>query len=48
MRFGDLARAVLHDLRDSAAIADRASRRLLSTMACHTAVRANRALMIPE
>jgi DNA mismatch repair protein MutL len=45
-----LARAVLHDLREFGGGEVLTAHRdeLLSTMACHTAVRANRALMIPE
>jgi DNA mismatch repair protein MutL len=45
-----LARAVLHDIREFGGTQALASRRdeLLSTMACHGAVRANRALAIPE
>jgi DNA mismatch repair protein MutL len=45
-----LARAVLHDIREFGGTQAIASRRdeLLSTMACHGSVRANRALSIPE
>ncbi len=45
-----LARAVLHDIREFGGTQAIASRRdeLLSTMACHGSVRANRALAIPE
>jgi DNA mismatch repair protein MutL len=45
-----LARAVLHDLREFGGGDVLSAHRdeLLSTMACHGAVRANRALMVPE
>ena len=45
-----LARSVLADLREFGATEALAARRdeLLSTMACHAAVRANRILSIPE
>jgi DNA mismatch repair protein MutL len=45
-----LARAVLHDIREFGGTQALAARRdeLLSTMACHGAVRANRALAVPE
>ncbi|MCC7217619.1 MAG: DNA mismatch repair endonuclease MutL [Burkholderiales bacterium] len=45
-----LARAVLHDIREFGGTQALAARRdeLLSTMACHGAVRANRALAMPE
>jgi DNA mismatch repair protein MutL len=45
-----LARAVLHDIREFGGTQAIASRRdeLLSTMACHGSVRANRALAVPE
>lgn len=45
-----LARAVLHEIREFGGSRALASRRdeLLSTMACHGAVRANRALTVPE
>ncbi len=45
-----LARSVLADLREFGATEALAARRdeLLSTMACHAAVRANRALSVPE
>ncbi|MFO1398049.1 MAG: DNA mismatch repair endonuclease MutL [Burkholderiales bacterium] len=45
-----LARAVLHDIREFGGTQALASRRdeLLSTMACHGAVRAHRALTVPE
>ena len=45
-----LARAVLHEIREFGGTQALAARRdeLLSTMACHGAVRANRALTVPE
>jgi DNA mismatch repair protein MutL len=45
-----LARAVLHDIREFGGSQALASRRdeLLSTMACHGAVRAHRSLAVPE
>ncbi|MFO1317038.1 MAG: DNA mismatch repair endonuclease MutL [Burkholderiales bacterium] len=45
-----LARAVLHEIREFGGTQALAARRdeLLSTMACHGAVRANRALAVPE
>jgi DNA mismatch repair protein MutL len=45
-----LARSVLADLREFGATEALAARRdeLLSTMACHAAVRANRVLSVPE
>lgn len=45
-----LARAVLHDIREFGGTRALAAHRdeLLSTMACHGAVRANRALAVPE
>ena len=45
-----LARSVLADLREFGATEALATRRdeLLSTMACHAAVRANRILSVPE
>ena len=45
-----LARSVLADLREFGATEALATRRdeLLSTMACHAAVRANRTLSVPE
>ena len=45
-----LARAVLHEIREFGGTRALATRRdeLLSTMACHGAVRANRALQVPE
>jgi DNA mismatch repair protein MutL len=45
-----LARAVLHEIREYGGSQVLAARRdeLLSTMACHGAVRANRSLSVPE
>ena len=45
-----LARAVLHEIREFGGTQALSARRdeLLSTMACHGAVRANRALQVPE
>lgn len=45
-----LARAVLHDIREFGGTQALAARRddILSTMACHGSVRANRALTVPE
>jgi len=45
-----LARAVLHDMREFGGSAALTARRdeMLSSMACHGAVRANRALAVPE
>lgn len=45
-----LARAVLHDMREFGGSAALTARRdeMLSSMACHGAVRANRALTVPE